>query len=178
MVYEDEAAWPRAFFVDKIDSYGKVEDFVRLIKAGDGQPFAAIQKGTRGVEATPGGQRHIVAAQNYRLTANQTHFTIQAPGPGVVVLTEAYMPGDFIVKINGSRAEYFRVNHAFRGVKIPQAGAYEISYSYWPAHFHRIPAHVWTWFCASGRVAHRGISPSKHLRSSALTFPRPPACLP
>lgn len=135
MVYEDEAAWPRAFFVDKVDSYGKVEDFVRLMKEGDRQPFAAIQKGTGGVEASLGGPRHIVAAQNYRLTANQTRFTIQAPGPGVVVLTEAYMPGDFIVKINGRRADYFRVNHAFRGVKIPQAGTYEISFSYWPAHF-------------------------------------------
>ncbi len=137
MVYEDEAAWPRAFFVDQVDSYGKLKDFVRLIQKGDGQPFAAIQEGTgvNGVEVSPGGQRHIVAAQNYRLSTNQTRFTIQAPGPGVVVLTEAYMPGDFIVKINGSRADYFRVNHAFRGVKIPQAGTYEISFSYWPAHF-------------------------------------------
>lgn len=137
MVYEDEAAWPRAFFVDKVDSYGKLKDFVHLIRSGDGQPFAAIQKGTEaaGVEVSAGGPRHVVAAQNYRLSANQTRFTIQAPGPGVVVLTEAYLPGDFRVKLNGRPAEYFRVNHAFRGVKIPQAGVYEISFAYWPAHF-------------------------------------------
>jgi len=33
---------------------------------------------------------------------------------------------------NGRPAAYFRVNHAFRGVHLPAAGTYTISYDYWP----------------------------------------------
>ncbi len=51
------------------------------------------------------------------------------------MLTEAYLPGDFQVMLNGKPADYFRVNHAFRGVTIPAAGKYEVSYSYWPRYF-------------------------------------------
>jgi hypothetical protein len=45
------------------------------------------------------------------------------------------VPGDFRVTLNGTPADYFRVNHAFRGVKIPGAGRYVVSYSYWPQRF-------------------------------------------
>ena len=74
-------------------------------------------------------------AHDYRLTNNTTTFTVDATAPGVAVLTEAYVPGDFRVTLNGAPADYFRVNHAFRGVRIPAAGKYVVSYSYWPRHF-------------------------------------------
>ena len=53
----------------------------------------------------------------------------------MAVLTEAYLTDDFIVRMNGIRGGYFRVNHAFCGVKIPAAGTYVISFSHWPKHF-------------------------------------------
>ena len=74
-------------------------------------------------------------ARDYRLTNNTTTFTVEAPSAGIAVLTEAYLAEDFIARINGVQTTYFRVNHAFRGVKIPAAGAYVISFSYWPRHF-------------------------------------------
>ena len=37
--------------------------------------------------------------------------------------------------VNDAPADYFRVNHAFRGVRIPAAGKYVVSYTYWPRHF-------------------------------------------
>jgi uncharacterized membrane protein YfhO len=76
-----------------------------------------------------------IPARDYRLTNNTTTFTINAPAPGVAVLTEAYVPGDFRVTLNGAPVDYFRVNHAFRGVRIRGPGKYVVSYSYWPRHF-------------------------------------------
>jgi hypothetical protein len=137
-ISRNEGHWPRAFFASAAQSYDRVEQFVDLLRQADSRPFAAIQ---RGDAADPGGEPAnvttgaAVAARDYRLTNNTTSFTIDAPSPGVAVLTEAYVPGDFRVTLNGAPADYFRVNHAFRGVHIPAAGKYVVSYSYWPRHF-------------------------------------------
>jgi hypothetical protein len=74
----------------------------------------------------------VVAARDYKLTNNTTSFTVTAPGPGVVVLTEAFEDGNFRVFLNGKLADYFRVNHAFKGIRIEQAGEYRVTFSYWP----------------------------------------------
>ena len=60
---------------------------------------------------------------------------MDAPGPGVAVLTETYYLNDFEVTVNGRPAACFRVNHAFRGVALPAVGTYTISYRYWPRYF-------------------------------------------
>jgi hypothetical protein len=137
-VSQNEGEWPRAFFVDTLQSYDRVEAFLDLLRQADSHPFAAAEAGDASVpamEPTPAGPAAAVFAHDYRLTTNATTFTIDAPSPGIAVLTEAYVPGDFRVMLNGARADYFRVNHAFRGVRIPAAGKYIVSYSYWPRHF-------------------------------------------
>ena len=82
-----------------------------------------------------GKDPHVSPARHYKLTNNTTTFTVDAPSAGAVVLTEAYIGGDFIVRLNGAPCNYFRANHAFRGILIPAAGTYEVSFSYWPKHF-------------------------------------------
>jgi hypothetical protein len=137
-VSQNEGEWPRAFFVDTLQSYDRVEQFLGQLRQADSHPFAAAQTGDASVpamEPTPVGPAAAVFAHDYRLTTNTTTFTIDAPSPGIAVLTEAYVPGDFRVMLNGAPADYFRVNHAFRGVRIPAAGKYVVSYSYWPRHF-------------------------------------------
>ncbi len=136
-VYASPGAWPRAFFTTELGTYATVDDFARLVRTGDGRPFAAVQANEIApavATATPGG-RVIRAATNYQLTANNTSFVINAPQPGVAVLTEAYYAEDFQVTLNGQPAPYFRVNHAFKGVVIPAAGRYEIKFAYWPQYF-------------------------------------------
>lgn len=136
-VYHSPTAWPRAFFTDRLAAYAGANDFVDLVLQGERTPFAAVQRGTIGAPALPPGLpgRTVVPARDYRLTPNNTSFTVEAPGPGVVVLTEAYYDEDFRVTINGAPASYFRVNHAFKGVVVPAAGRYEIAFAYWPQHF-------------------------------------------
>jgi hypothetical protein len=121
-------------------AYDSTPQFIAALAKSKDHPFAAIE----GVDRTALAPAlfvsspedvHAVAARDYHLTSNTTTFTIDAPDAGVAVLTEAFLPDDFIVRINAAATGYFRVNHAFRGVLIPRAGTYTISYCYWPRHF-------------------------------------------
>jgi uncharacterized membrane protein len=143
-VYESEHVWPRAFFTDNLVPYKQEAQFIEIMRKGDGKPFAAVpleevaprkELTDFAASSTPSVSRQIVAAHDYRLTSNTTSFKVTAPGPGVVVLTEAFVPGDFQVRLNGKPADYFRVNSAFKGLFVPRAGDYTVSYAYWPRYF-------------------------------------------
>ena len=140
-VFESERVWPRAFFTDRLVAYEHEEEFIDLLKKSDGTPFAGIPKeeldnqtelaklaGT----ATPSSNRKATPATDYVFTNNTTSFKINAAGPGVIVLTEAYVPEDFQVRVNGKPANYFRVNSAFKGLFVQDAGDYVVSFAYWP----------------------------------------------
>ena len=136
-VYASPTAWPRAFFCDRVVGYNSPNDFAHLLLTGDGRPFAAIQKGESLPLpiATATAGRIIRPARDYIFTANRTSFIVEAPTQGIAVLAETYYLDDFQVTVNGQPASYFRVNHAFRGIALPAAGTYAITYSYWPQYF-------------------------------------------
>jgi hypothetical protein len=134
-VYRSESAWPRAFFTDRLAPYATAKDFANLVRTGDGRPFAAMQANDPALrtDIPPAlATRTVVPAKNYRLTTNTTAFEVDAPGPGVVALTEAWLPYDFRVFLNGQRVHYLRLNHAFKGVVIPAAGKYRVEFTYRP----------------------------------------------
>ena len=140
-VYASPTVWPRAFFTDTVVPCPDVHDFLSLVDAAAGRPFAAIAEGdlpAQGVLTALSrdlGARRVVPATDYRLTNNTTSFTVRAPGAGVVVLEETYIPGDFRVTINGRPAHCFRVNQAFKGVAIAAAGTYRVTFTYRPRHW-------------------------------------------
>ena len=132
-LYESPGVWPRAFFTDSLTSYRTPADFARLVWDGDRRPFAAFQEGTAWPGEVPAAAvRHSVPAHGYRLTSNTTTFTIDAPARGVAVLTETFEAENFRVTVNGAPSPYVRVNHAFCGVPIPQAGRFVVRFEYWP----------------------------------------------
>jgi hypothetical protein len=148
-VYLSSNAWPRAFFTDRLAQYDTVHDFAVQVQTGDGRPFATAQTGQTDRPQLPAalGDRTVQAATDYKLTANKTTFTINAPGPGIAVLTEAYYEHDFHVTMDGKPVPYFRVNHAFKGVAIPTAGRHEITFAYWPLY-----TSLSLWLAAAGAV--------------------------
>ena len=148
-VYASPTAWPRAFFCDRVVGYNSPNDFAHLLLTGDGRPFAAIQKGESLPlpTATATAGRIIRPARDYLFTANRTSFVVEAPAPGIAVLAETYYLDDFQVTVNGQPASYFRVNHAFRGIALPAAGTYAITYSYWPQYFT-----LSLWLCFAGAL--------------------------
>jgi hypothetical protein len=137
-LFESKTAWPRAFFTDGAAVYSDVGQYCSWIKAGDGQPFVGIQD-RDWVNLSPApnvsgklDNRKVSAATDYRLTTNTTSFTVSAPGPGFIVLTEAYEKDNFRATLNGSRVPYLRVNHAFKGIYVDKAGTYKVRFEYWP----------------------------------------------
>ncbi len=137
-VYRSETTWPRAFFTNRLAPYATPKDFAQLIATGDGRPFAAMQSNDplfRSEIPTELAGRTVTPARNYRLTSNTTALEIDAAGPGLVVLTEAWLDRDFRVTLNGRRVDYLRVNHAFKGVVIPSAGSHRIEFTYRPRRF-------------------------------------------
>lgn len=137
-VFRSPTVWPRAFFTDEILSYEVPLQMAALIQSHPDEPFAAVQAGERGAPAPvwrAPADRHVVPAQDYHLTADSTSFEVTAPDAGVIVLQEAWLPDSFRVTVNGHRAHYFRVNHAFKGVSVPGPGTYRVTFTYWPVHF-------------------------------------------
>ena len=135
-VYESATAWPRAFFTDRLWRYEGAPQLAAAVRRGDGRPFAAAERGDRNIPGPAGALssemagRIVRPADSYRLTANTTSFAVDAPSAGVIVLSETYYPHDFAVRVNGRRADYFRVNHAYRGVYVDAPGKYQVTFSY------------------------------------------------
>jgi hypothetical protein len=140
-VFESERVWPRAFFTERLVTYGDEGEFVELLKKSDGTPFGGIPK--EELDSQPElakltgtairlTDRKATPATDYVFTNNTTSFKVNAAGPGVIVLTEAYVPEDFQVRLNGKPANYFRVNSAFKGLSVREAGNYTVSFAYWP----------------------------------------------
>ena len=136
VIYVSHSAWPRAFFTDQLAQCSSLDNFVTLLGAADGRPFAAIvpEKTSDAPPALPESLvgRTVLAASEYRLTENSTAFTINAPTPGVAVLGNSFEPGNWRVTLDGRPVDCFRVNHAFLGVKLPEAGVHKLRFAYWP----------------------------------------------
>lgn len=138
-----ESAWPRAYFTPWLERYARAEDLRQRLRTGPPGPFAAVQMGDPAElwSNVPAGgvvapaDRAILPAEAYALSTNETHFTVTTPGPGFAVLHEAWLPGSFRARLNGERAELLRVNHAFKAVRIPAAGTWQVEFAYWPPHF-------------------------------------------
>ena len=133
-LYESPGVWPRAFFTDTLMRYQTPEDFAQMVAKGDRRPFAAMQENSAPPGALPSvlAARQVVPAAGYRLTTNTTTFVIDAPSRGLAVLTETFEEGNFRVTVNGTPTPYLRVNHAFCGVPIPQAGHFIVRFEYRP----------------------------------------------
>jgi hypothetical protein len=135
-IYASPTAWPRAFFTNQLAECASLDNFVALLGAADGRPFAAdVPKIAADVppakpDALEG--RTIISAGEYRLTGNSTAFTINAPTPGIAVLGESYEPGNWRVTLDGRPVDCFRVNYAFMGVALSEPGIHKLRFVYWP----------------------------------------------
>lgn len=147
-IYESEQAWPRAFFTESITVYTDVRQLIAKLRRADSRkPFAAIDLADAAIIGTGVPKTTSLAqpASDYKLTSNRTAFTVNATGAGFAVLIENYFPEDFRAYINDEEVPYYRMNHSFKGVRIPGPGTYEIRFEYWPRY---LTAALWA--CGSG----------------------------
>ena len=118
-------AWPRAFFVDGVTTYSYPADLLAQV-ASHGSPLAAIQSSdTRALGSTRALRNpstNVVPAEDYRLTTNATSFVLHAPGQGVAVLTETYLPDDFRATLNGLTHPLLSCESRLQGGEDPLGG--------------------------------------------------------
>jgi hypothetical protein len=112
-------------------TYRDQADLQRIF-ASSQTPIAAVQFGDENGPGAIDGKGVTVAATDYKSTPNSTTFSIDAPSSGVAVLGEAFLERSFIATLNGKPVDWFRINHAFKGVIIPGAGHYVITFTYRP----------------------------------------------
>ncbi len=132
-VWQRDTVWPRAFFVNTIKEERKPSDLLDALADRSHQPFAVIQSYSDIKSIQKNNAPYLVIpAKEYKLTNNSTSFSVEANGPGIIVLGETYYPGDFIALLNGKKVNYIRVNEAFKGLLIYKAGTYNVSFTYFP----------------------------------------------
>jgi len=132
-VWERKDAWPRAFFVDDLAKYDSPEALAGFLKESGGLPLAAVMSNEI---LPPVVDRRVMPANTYKITNNTTSFDIVAHSAGVIVLSEAHLPGHVHATINGEPADVFVVNHAFSGIHVSEPGHYRVSFSYRPTRWH------------------------------------------
>ena len=140
-VFESETAWPRAFFIDQVEScHGNMALLTRTIR-GDGRPYAAIEPDELALRpelaalvARDGANsgRQMAPAYNYKVTNNTTTFRVHAPAAGVVALLEGYDRAGVVATVNGQTVPHFRVDGTFVGVYLQAAGDYVVNFHYRP----------------------------------------------
>jgi hypothetical protein len=140
--YKRNGAWPRAFFADRVEVIDQIKALAQRIAAGNGRPFVAVDSATIQsnpvlqpfVDESQAGLANIIAARDYRLTANTTEFSIDAPAAGVVYLGETNEPSNFLAYVDAKPVSYLPANSAFKAIVVDKAGTYRVRFSYWPVH--------------------------------------------
>lgn len=154
-VLENQDAWPRAFFTDKVVSISSNEEFIRYLLENGKQPFVAmageeIAKRLELPRLEETKQAVVIAATNYQLLPNSTSFDIHATVAGMVCLTEGQAK-DFTAEANGKSQSVLTVNRAFKGVYLDQPGDYHLKFTYRPRHW-RLACTLF-WISAGGATA-------------------------
>jgi len=134
-VWERETVWPRAFFVNQVLEVHKSTDILDALAKVPRVPFAAVESQfiPQGMPKDINAASQVIPGKQYALTSNSTRFSVDATGPGLIVLGETYYPEDFVANLNGERVGYIRVNQAFKGIWVNKAGRYDVDFTYRPA---------------------------------------------
>lgn len=133
-VYENLCAMPRAYLAARtLDIPDKAARFSVLSSSGFNPRHTAIIE-----EPLPGPAPSAELADlgpAEVLERSSTHVRIRASSEAdcVLVLADAYYPG-WKATVDGERVEVFPVNHAFRGILMPE-GEHAIEFRYFPASF-------------------------------------------
>jgi len=133
-VYELEHVAPRVMYVPNPTI---VADRAAAMKA-----LPAIVPGTGAVLEGPApppaaDTATVVAGTITSESANALTVEITTPGPGVVVVAEAYFPA-WTATVNGETAVIHPANGMFRGFVVPAAGTYRIEMKLRPFRFYAL----------------------------------------
>ena len=133
-VYENTAAFPRAFVVDQVRTFPTETALLDAIRAADDEllrhtAFMLDSAHPPGIPSPAGAATSTADISRY--SPDRVDIDVHAAAPGLVVLTDAFAPG-WTATVCGAPATIYRVDVAFRAVAVP-AGTCTVTFSYRPA---------------------------------------------
>lgn len=142
-LYENRAAMPRAYFVDRVVETARGEDTLRLMAepSFDVRTTAVIERNAKGSPATRIDGSSMKAGQA-RIVADHRNLVVIATDNeegGLLVLSDNYYPG-WRAMIDEAPVELLRANHTMRAVWVPR-GRHVVYFEFDPAVF-RISAYA------------------------------------
>jgi hypothetical protein len=142
---------PAVMYVPAPVPVHSVDEAVKTLKTITPGQGAVVEIPVDGPSALSGGvpagpaDAPVTAGAFTRFEPNHVIAEIDAPGPGLVVIAEAYYPA-WRATVNGEPAAILPANAMFRGVVVPAAGHYRIEMRLRPLRFWGLlPAYLCAW---------------------------------
>lgn len=149
-VYINDQALPRAYWVPAVQTSGAIEETLDILTSPqfDAGRFAVADRQSPGLVrlggeilalvpkdgALPAPSRNDATATVEEANPETVRVRLNAPAPGMLVLTDSFAPG-WIADLDGERRIVIRANALFRAVHVP-AGEHTITFAYRPMPFY------------------------------------------
>lgn len=127
-VYENRAAFPRAFVVPEATPLPERGEVLAALKTNDFRRRVFLKGVTDHAKAATEAAFTPVQVIDYR--PNRVAIDVAGAGPGYLVLADVWFPG-WTCTIDGKATEVLRANYLFRGVPLPN-GAREVVFAFAP----------------------------------------------
>jgi hypothetical protein len=124
-IYENPAAQPRAFVVPSVVVEENDSTALRLLQTHNPRTIATIPFPRESVVLT--GDAYHDARVTYQ---GPNQITVEAEGPGWLVLSEVWTPG-WQAAVDGTPSKVYRTNVTFSGLALPD-GFHTVSFTYAP----------------------------------------------
>ena len=131
-VYRNDAALPRAYFVNKVEKKSGA-DVLNLIKenAFDPKEIAYVQDKDLKVDALDS----TVTSKIIKYTDERLKLDVNASGNNFMFFGSTYLPTGWKAFVNNNKTEIFRTNHGFMGIIVPK-GKHLVEFHYAPTSFY------------------------------------------
>jgi hypothetical protein len=133
-VYENTAAFPRAFVVPEARPLPQRADVLEALTAADLRACALLE-GWDGVSRPGGGAADFRPAQVAEYRPNRVTVRVDPGPPGYLVLADVWYPG-WRCAVDGRDATLYRADYLFRAVELHE-GAHEVVFTFDPASYRR-----------------------------------------
>jgi uncharacterized membrane protein YfhO len=132
VVYKNDAALPRAYFVNSVQRKPALQ-ILELLKnnAFDPKETAFLEEGSLAVDRpdTTQASVNVVSYKDEHITINA-----KATGNNFLFLGDTYYPKGWKAYVDGKETKIYRTNHAFRGIVVPK-GDHKVEFIYAPVSF-------------------------------------------
>ncbi len=134
ILYKNENALPRAFFVNSVKKFDGEKEVVRFMNSKNFKPseFAlTTEEIDTGAVYDVSGMLRIT-----EYTPNRISLQVENNGKVFIVLSEAYYPKGWNATVDSDPTHIYQVNHVLRGIEIP-AGEHEVKFEFKPKSYYR-----------------------------------------